>query len=324
MLGVSIGELVPVPGRDYPVFVRQEPEFLRYVWTEDRWYFNSVAGRLPITPGDGRWVLHTPGGRIRPWMSGMWLALGRSYIMKDHAILYRANYSAKLANAARIAKPPAGATEEQRQGFVASLLSWATNTVLELPAGWVAELLESNGKGHDVFQDEINTADRETALTITGNEVQVDGGSGFINKDLFETIRGDIIVTVADGLSFTVNTQVLPQFVAARHGIDALRQMATVEYDSARPKDLQAEATALQTAGTTMTLLAEALEARGLKLDVPAFVTKFGMPIAATQDADGSLAPIAETGANEATEDTAMIAEARSRMTRGRQEAWMQ
>ena len=325
-LGVSIGELVPVPGRDFQVFVRQEPEFLRYVWNEDRWYFNSVAGRLPITPGDGRWVLHTPGGRIRPWMHGLWPALGRAFISKEHAMFYRANYAAKLANAARIAKPPAGATEEQRQGFVASLLAWATNTVLELPAGWGAELLESNGKGYEVFQAEIDTADRETALAITGNEVQVDGGSGFINKDLFDTIRGDIIVTVAGGLSFTVNTQVLPQFVVRRFGTNAIAEMAIVEYDSARPKDLAAEASALQTASSTMASLREELAANGLELDVAAFVTKFGIPVR-RDEATGAI-PVVDGGRSSAAQPdgdrAALIAEAHARKTRGSHRAWVQ
>ena len=323
-LGVSIGELVPVPGRDFPVFVRQEPEFLRYVWNEDRWYFNSVAGRIPITPGDGRWVLHTPGGRIRPWMHGLWPALGRAFIDKEHAVFYRANYAAKLANAARIAKPPAGATEEQRQGFVASLLAWATNTVLELPPGWAAELLESNGKGYEVYQAQIDTADRETSLAITGNEVQVDGGSGFINKDLFDTIRSDIIVTVAGDLSFTVNTQILPQFVVQRHGVNAIREMACVDYDATRPGDLAKEAAALQAASTTLQSLREVLADTGLELDVDAYVTKFGIPIRATGNGDGAPVDGGRAREEDDAEAAAIVAQARARMTRGRHEAWLQ
>jgi hypothetical protein len=77
-LGVGVGELVPVLGRDFPVFVRLDPQFLVYRWTENRWYFRSIAGLIPITPGDGRWILHLPGGRTSPWQGGAWRPLGRA------------------------------------------------------------------------------------------------------------------------------------------------------------------------------------------------------------------------------------------------------
>src|SRR5262245_44991138 len=115
-MGISVGELVPVEGRDDPLLVRLEPEFLRYRWNEGQWYYRSVTGLLPIIPGDGRWVLHMPGGRLSPWQFGAWMAVGKAFIMKSHAIQQRMNFGAKLANPARVVHAPLNASEPERVG----------------------------------------------------------------------------------------------------------------------------------------------------------------------------------------------------------------
>jgi hypothetical protein len=68
-LGVGVGEMRWIEQRGYPIFIRLDPQYLTYRWQEDRWYFQSTIGMLPITPGDGRWILHTPGGRQTPWLA---------------------------------------------------------------------------------------------------------------------------------------------------------------------------------------------------------------------------------------------------------------
>lgn len=288
VLGVGVAELVPVPGREFPVMIRLEPEFLRYRWTENRWYYTSVAGMLPITPGDGRWVLHTPGGRIAPWLSGLWPSLARSFINKEHALLHRSNYSAKLANPARAAVAPLGANEQQRSGLISKLIRWGTNTVFELPIGWDVKLIESNGRGLEVFQQEIDTCDREIAIAIAGQVVTVDGGAGFSNSDIHRAIRADIVKDVADQLAYTLNTQVLPPYIGQRWGEAAIATGACVEWDISRPKDLQAEASSLVTAATAIDQLRDVLAKDGKVLDVAELTTRFGIPIQGDVDGDGN------------------------------------
>ncbi len=295
-LGVSIGELVPVEGRDFPILVRLEPEYLRYRWYENRWYYQSLAGPLPIDPGDGRWVLHTPGGRIAPWINGLWPALGRSFINKEHALLHRANYSAKLANPARYAKAPPGADEPTRTGFLANLIAWGVNTVFELPPGWDVGLLETKGEGWQVFQSEIDTSDKETAITIAGQVVTVDGGVGFQNSDVFRAIRADIIKEVAEEGAYTLNTQVIPHFVAGRYGIGAINEGACVEYDITRPKDMLLEAQGYTALAAALGALREQLEKDGRSLDVDELVKRYGVPVLGDQDGDGVPDVDEETG----------------------------
>lgn len=291
-LGVGVGELVPVVGRDYPVLVRLDPEFLQYIWNENRWYFLSIAGRIPITPGDGRWVLHIPGARMAPWTFGLWPALGRSFINKEHAMTHRANYSAKLANPARVAVAPIGATEPQRKGFLQSVIRWGINTVFELPIGWEVKLIESNGRGFDVFQREIDTSDNEMMVSLAGQVVTTTGGSGFISADLFKTIRQDLIKSDADALAFTVNTQALPAYIAGRYGYEAVIDQSTiVEWDADEPKDRAAEAQTMLTVAAMIKALGEALAPYARALNVQEITTRFGIPVVGDPTSSGAAGP---------------------------------
>lgn len=294
LLGVGIAELVPVKGRDYPVMVRLDPQYLQYIWTENRWYYRSIIGRLPITPGDGRWILHTPGGRIAPWKNGLWRALGQSWIRKDHANWNKDAWEAKLANPARVATAPQGATEEQKQSYFQQVMAWGLNTVFGLTPGYQIQLLESNGRGADSFAKTVADANNEIIITIAGQTVTVDGGAGFQNSDIHKSIRADLIKASADGLAYTINTQGIPVFVALRYGgADAVRNKPCVmEWDVTPPKDRNSEAqsmvTVAQAIGQLSSTLATAADDDHLTLDVPAMCERYAVPtrISAPDPAD--------------------------------------
>jgi phage gp29-like protein len=288
-LGVGLAERVPVKNRRYPVLVRHNPEFLRYRWNENRWYFASVAGEIAVTPGDGRWVLHVPGGRMAPWQHGLWSALGMSWINKTHAIMHRSNFSAKLANPARVAQSPSGATEAQREGMLQQLIAWGVNSVFELPPGWEAKILESNGRGYDVFQAEINTCDREAMIALAGQEVTTTGGTGFANADIHKSIRADLIKETADALAYTVNTQCIPQFIVEQWGeAKLLEGGAVVEWEVDPPKDVKLEAEALKAFGEALASLRNGLLPYRRDVDIASLANRFGVPIAQDSDGDGN------------------------------------
>lgn len=288
MLGVAIGELVPVAGRDYPVFVRHSPEFLFYRWVENRWYFKSIAGLLPITPGDGRWVLHLSGGRMAPWQHGLWRSLGRAYIRKEHAAMHKDNWEAKLANPARVAVAPQGAAEQQAEAWFRSVMAWGINTVFGMRPGYDVKLIESNGRGWDSFNKTIADQNTEMTIAIAGQTVTTDGGAGFQNSDIHKTIRADLIKATADQLAFTINTQIIPPFIALRFGAENVVPKATVvEWDVTPPKDRNSEATSLVTVASAVKVLTEALQPYGVQLDVTAITSRFSVPIQGDVNGDG-------------------------------------
>lgn len=277
MLGVGVGEFQKVVGRDYPVFVRLNPEHVVYYWQENRWYYKSLIGLLPITPGDGRWVLHTC-GRSAPWQWGLWRAVGRAYIRKDHAGLHEDNWIAKLANPARVAIAPQGSSEDDRQSFFRRVMAWGINTVFSLTPGWDVKLLESNGRGHESFKDREERSNNEIIIAICGQTVTTDGGTGFANADVHKSIRADLTQATADALAHTVNTQCLPQFLLRRFGEQALYDGVAVEWDVTPPKDKTSEANAMQTVANAIKGLDEALASRGLEVDAERVLAQYGIP----------------------------------------------
>lgn len=287
-LGVGVAELVPVEGRDFPVMVRLNPEYLQYRWNENRWYYRSIVGLIAITPGDGRWILHTPGGRQAPWENGQWRATGAAFIRKEHAKLHKDNWEAKLANPARVAVSPQGAGEAQSQAWFNAVMAWGINSVFGVHPGYDVKLLESNGRGWESFNETIKQSDLEYTICIAGQTVTTDGGTGFSNADVHKSIRADLIEADEESLAYTINTQGIPVYVAVRFGEDRLATSSVVMgWDVTPPKDRSQEATSLQVAATAITALDQALVAHGRKLDIDAVCSRFGIPVAGDQDGDG-------------------------------------
>jgi hypothetical protein len=279
VLGVGVAELIPVVGRDFPVMCRLDPQFLQYVWSENRWYYMSVIGRLPITPGDGRWMLHMPGGRVAPWNQGSWRAVGRCYIRKDHANWHKDNWEAKLAHPARVAVAPQGATEAMRESWFKRAAAWGINTVFQVTPGYDVRLVESNGRGADSFTRTIDEQNREIVITIAGQTVSTEGGKGFSSTDLHRTIRADRIQAAAEALAYTLNTQGIPVFVAARWGTAAIDEMpCVVEYDVTPPKDKNAEAQAMVTLASAIQQMQTALTGSTEVLDVTTLCEDYNVP----------------------------------------------
>ncbi len=306
LLGVGVGELLPVVGRDFPVFCRLDPQYLQYMWSENRWYYLSVIGRLPITPGDGRWMLHTPGGRIAPWNQGSWRAIGRNYIRKDHANWHKDNWEAKLAHPARVAFAPQGATDPMRESWFRAVAAWGLNTVFSITPGFDIKLLESNGRGADSFTKTIEDQNREIVITIAGQTVTTDGGAGFQNSDIHRIIRADRIQAAAESLAYTLNTQGIPVFVASRWGVDAIDEMpCVVEYDVTPPKDKNAEAQAMVTLATAIQQMQTALTGSTQTLDIRTICDDFNVPVLApVAKGKPELRVVGGTDVDGAVEDT--------------------
>jgi hypothetical protein len=286
VLGVGVGRFIKVDALPFKVLQRLDPEWLQYRWSENRWYYNSVFGPLPITPGDGNWLLHTPGGHLTPWQHGLWRPLGRAVIAKEHAFFYRENYSGKLANPARAAIAPAGATQEQTLSWFQKVMAWGVNTVFALTPGYDVKLLESNGKGYDVFQQTIKTCNEEIIISVAGQLPSTTGGEGFDNADVHRAIAADRINDTATGLQNTLDTQGIPPWVNDEYGAEALKDSPRIEWETDPPKDRRAAADALQVTGQAIGSINEQLAQYGRRIDAREMEIRFGIPTENLPEAD--------------------------------------
>lgn len=273
--GVAYGRLIPLPDRPEPVFVRFDPEFLRYQWGDDRWYFRSVGGPIHIVPGDGSWIMYT-GGIQNPWQHAPWAALARAYIAKDHAFHYRENYSSQLANPARVAKSPLGTGEKERASFFRKLMQWGINTAFALPNGWDIELIESNGRGYEVFGETMKTADAEFMVCLAGQTMSTTGGTGFANGNLGNDVRWDLIQRDGDAVSETLNQQGLRQIVNRMFGRG---ERGTMKWDTKQPEDLKADADAITACMQAIEAANAQLKPYGMRVDVREMVTRYKVPV---------------------------------------------
>ncbi len=276
-LRVSIGELVPVQGRQFRVLRRLDPEFLFYNWALGRWFYRSNGGLLDVEPGDGRWVLHLAGPAIAPWQFGNWLALGRTWVRKDSAQHLKSNWEYHLANAARVAVSPQAAGEEQRQSIFRKVMAWGINTVFSLPQGYDVKLLESNGTGWEGFDTSIKAYNEELMIAIAGQLVSITGGSGFTAEDLYANVRLDLIRDAVVPWAFTASTQIIPGYVYDVHGEEALEECPSFEHIVKRPDDLKSEAAVYTALGQGLEQIVKICREHGIEIRLAELLERFGI-----------------------------------------------
>lgn len=291
--GVSVGQLVPVEGRDYPILIRLDPEWLRYRRFENRWYYQSTVGLLPITPGDGKWILHIEGGRTNPWRHGLWYPLANAWLAKASAEMAKYNWENKLANPARIAIAPAGATDGQIERWFAKVAAWAINPVFAMRPGYEVKLLESNGRGYESFNLTADRSDQKYMIAVLGQVGTTTSSGAFASSDVHADVRADFIASTAEAIAHTLNTQGIPPWIVSRWGEEGLARAATFEYDVTPPSDLAKRAQALGVLGPAVAAADAALAPSGQRIDAAAEYRRFGVAVVST--APPAVAPPAES-----------------------------
>lgn len=279
MAGAGVGYLEDDPTTGgWRRLKRLDLQWLQYCHSTDEWkYQDARRGLLNVTPGDGRWVLFTPYGRSRPWARGAWFPCAGPFISKQGATIDRTRWSKFLADGLRTIKANENASEMHLGAMVEFIRTgWSYAPGIVLPKGYEADIVESGGKGFEVYEATEDRGDREIVMALAGQTVTTEGGKGFSSGDVWRDIAAALIQVQAKVAAEWIGSEVLdPWTRAIGLGIDIVR----ASWDTRDPAQRQAATEAAKSAAESIDALDKVAERRGKRVKASAFFLAHGVAV---------------------------------------------
>lgn len=148
------------------------PRYVYYHWLLRHYVAITLDGQVPITPGDGHWLLHAPHGAYRGWMRGAIRATAEPWLRKTFAWRDASRWSERHGMPIVKAKTPAAADQSQVNQFRAALANLGQETVIQVPQGVDAqfsydlEIMEASSQSWQGFGSIINGSDMQIVLAL--------------------------------------------------------------------------------------------------------------------------------------------------------------
>lgn len=168
-----------------PVLRPWHPRFTYYHWELRHYIAISQDGQIPITPGDGKWVLHAPFGEYRGWIRGAIRACAEPWLMRHWAFRDWARYSEKHGIPITKAMAPAASDEVQRDNFEKAVAQLGSESTILLAQGvdgsnsYDIQFAEPQDNSWQSFPGLIDRCDMSIVLAILFQNLttEVNGGS---------------------------------------------------------------------------------------------------------------------------------------------------
>lgn len=208
-----------------PHLVPFHPRYTYYQFVFRKLIAITLDGQMPVTPGDGHWVLHAPYGEHRGWMSAAMPALAQPWIQRNFAYRDAARYCERHGFPMLRAKVPAAADPRQIATLRNALVNIGQESVLELPQGvdgangYDVDYLEPGSTTWEVFGDAIRLCDADITLALLGQNLTTEVKEGsFAAARVHGDVRQAFIEFDNRAMSQTIYSQIARPFAALNFG----------------------------------------------------------------------------------------------------------
>jgi hypothetical protein len=227
-LGFWTGQSLWDTSGDYwlPYLSTFHPRYTYYHWLMRKYVAITLDGQVPITPGDGHWVMHAPYGMYRGWMRGNVRPIAPWWLARNYALRDWARHSERHGMPIGLAITPFGAAPDQISNYRNQLANLGQESIIQLPqspdpqiGSYDLKWLETNGQSWDGFAGLITQCNSEITLSILGQNLtsEVKEGS-FAAARVHADVRQSILEFDARVLTQTIYTQLARPFAAINFG----------------------------------------------------------------------------------------------------------
>lgn len=254
-------------------------------WRQDLMRFDALTdkGIIPVTPGDGNWILWTsdlPGG----WLDGAVLSLGIPFLVRSFGIRDWSRFNERHGLPILTVKEPAEFDPKKAKEFFEKIRNISRGGAARLPStskgSFELGLVEAKDSAWETFKELQAAANVDIAISINGQNLttEVQSGSLAAAKVQNETKRD---LTEADATEFgsVMRDQAVCPWIRFNRSEADVQLAPTPTYDPTPPEDTKLAADTFKTVGEAVKLLREA------GVDPSPVLAKFGLTMAQIQPA---------------------------------------
>ena len=285
LLGVGLGYITWTEqrGRTVPRLSVWHPRALRWDPYAAGWKVRLADGsEIPITPGDGEWVIFTPRAEGEPWKHGAWRSIARWWRAKRYALTDWSKHS-EQASGLKVATTEDG-TDADRAKLANDLMGAGADAAVVLPPRWKLDQLAVPSSTVDVFDRLIDAADDATTIALLGQNLttEVKGGS-FAAAGVHQAVAETILRALASSLATTLHDQVLVPWATFNFGSAEVAPWPVWDVDP--PADRTQDAQVFETRARA----AVAIAGQGAPVDWRKFAEAHDVPLLAAPTAPAAL-----------------------------------